>query len=49
MSKILCKHCGFDQNDIILSNCIVCKKPLPIADINSVSNDNGSLNYDIKF
>lgn len=44
MSKIICKHCGFDQNDIILSNCIVCKKPLPIADINSVSDEEIVLN-----
>lgn len=44
MSKIICKHCGFDQNDIVLSNCIVCKKPLPIPDINSVSDEEIVLN-----
>ena len=44
MSKVICKHCGFDQNDIILSYCLICKKPLPITDISKITDEEIVLN-----
>ena len=44
MEKIICTHCGYDQNDIILTKCLVCNKNLPNLNINTVSDEDIVLN-----
>jgi hypothetical protein len=39
MTKIICIHCNYDQNDIILSSCLLCKKPLPTVNIDGITDE----------
>ena len=34
-----CPNCGFDNNDILMTNCVICKKPLPQVDSSKISNE----------
>lgn len=43
MSSKKCNNCGAD-NDPLFSNCQFCKTPLPIVDLNSISNEDLILN-----
>lgn len=38
MDSKKCTNCGND-NDPILTNCLFCKSPLPVIDMNSISNE----------
>lgn len=39
MITVECKKCGFDQNDIILSNCLICNQSLPVSGLHNLSDE----------